>query len=388
MKNKSVIYVNYCPYENSGHILDYLLENFERVYLFSIAFHPLGSKRHLNKFSVYQNGKIVSEDYLFYLQIPQSLVLILIPIRSIMNACQILWKSLSIVKQHGKVDVFFSVNAFTSSLGMLLKKIDIVRTNIFWVWDYYPLNHPNLVPQIMRWMYWQFDKLATYSDRVIYLNDRLAQVRKDAGLIRKNTKYLLVPIAMGQFLPVKRKNLNQIKIGFIGVLKKSQGLDMLFDSAQVIARSFKNLAFEIIGSGPDENYFRHRAKRSPVRFHFYGLVSDAKFKRVLYDCTLGVAPYTPEDSNVSRYGDPGKVKRYMEFNLPAIITDVFEFSQELKSRRAGLVIRYNDAAGLARAIKRITDKYSYYVENVIKLHQSFYYRSVYPEMFNLDETNL
>jgi hypothetical protein len=57
----SVVYVNYSPYENSGKILDYLLENFEYVFLFSIAFHPLGKKQKTNKISIFKKGKIIKE---------------------------------------------------------------------------------------------------------------------------------------------------------------------------------------------------------------------------------------------------------------------------------------------------------------------------------------
>ncbi len=376
--------MNYCPYENSGHILDYLLENFDRVILFSIAYHTLKFKQGMNKISTFEKGKIVSEEHLLYLKIPQNMVLIFIPLRSFVNACQIVYKTTQLFIKYGSIDVFFSVNAFTSVIGIFLEKIGLVKRTVFWVWDYYPVNHPRIIVRIMRWLYWRFDKWATYSDRVVYLNRRLAQVRVDAGLIHKGTKYPLVPIAMGKLSPIKRKDLAKIKLGFIGVLKKSQGLDMLFDSAEGLARKFKQLTFEIVGSGPDENYFRGKAANSPIKFNFYGLVSDKKFKEILYGCTIGIAPYTPEDSNVSRYGDPGKVKRYLEFNLPAIITNVFEFSKELALEKAGIVIKYGDAIGLANAITQIVTKYDYYVQNVVKLHQKFYYRKIYPTMFDLE----
>jgi len=55
----SIVYVNYSPYENSGKILDYILENFQYVYLFSIGFHNLVNKRSYNNLTVYKDGKYI-----------------------------------------------------------------------------------------------------------------------------------------------------------------------------------------------------------------------------------------------------------------------------------------------------------------------------------------
>ncbi len=381
-KSKSIIYINYCPYENSGHILDYLLENFEYVFLFVLGFHTLGGKKKLNKLIIYKNGEVLQEKHLFYMSIPQYLVFFLVPVRSSMNALQILINSIILNIKYGKVDILLSVNAFTTVLGMFLQKVGLVTKNVFWVWDYYPIEHPSLIVRIMRWMYWQLDKLATYADKVVYLNNRLAEVRIKAGLIPSLRGITKVPIAMGELLPVKEKNLKKIRLGFIGVLKSSQGIDMLFDSADALYKAFgKNIEVELVGSGPDEAHFKIRAKTSPITFNIHGLVSEKKFKQILYNCTIGIAPYVPEDSNVSRYGDPGKVKRYLEFNLPSIITDVFEFSKDLKKNNAGIVIEYGNEKELVAAIKKITRSYKTYVKNVVRLHDTFYYRNIYPVMF-------
>ena len=69
-KFESIIYVNYSPYENSGKIFDFLLENFENVFLFSIGFYSIKTKQQLNKLLIFKNGKLEKEHHLF--QIPSS----------------------------------------------------------------------------------------------------------------------------------------------------------------------------------------------------------------------------------------------------------------------------------------------------------------------------
>ena len=68
-QSKSIIYVNYSPYENSGKILDFLVENFEKVFLFSLGFHQLGKKKQYNRLLIYINGKLREQKSL--IQIPR-----------------------------------------------------------------------------------------------------------------------------------------------------------------------------------------------------------------------------------------------------------------------------------------------------------------------------
>lgn len=384
MQNKSIVYLNYSPYENSGHILDYLIENYHRVYLFSIAFHPVGNRKSKNKLIIYGKGKIVREELLPYIEIPESLVLILIPIRSLINALQIIYKLVKIKREFGVIDIYFTVNAFTASLGRLLKRVGLVKHTVFWVWDYYPLEGVSLLSKIMRFIYWQFDKFATFSDKIVYLNHRIADVRKDAKVISRRKKITVIPIATGDKVKKKKKSFANIKLGFIGVLKQSQGIDMLLESAEEISSHFKKVTFEIIGSGPSEKEFTNRAKAiktKNVKYNFYGLVSEKKFMQILSNSTIGVAPYSPDGGTVSKYTDPGKIKRYIEFNLPIITTDVIEFSSVIKKNKAGKIIEYGSRKDFVKAISEIIKNYDRYTNNISRLHDKYYYKAIYVDMF-------
>lgn len=384
MIKKSIVYINYSPYENSGHILDYLIENFEKVYLFTIAFHVLNRSNALNRFSIYEKGKLIKTEYLYCMKIPQSLVFFLMPVRSLINFFQIVSTIRSIKSKDKTIDIFFTVNAFIATIGRILKKLNLVKTTIFWVWDYYPIKNTSLSVKIMRLIYWQLDKFSTFSDRVIYLHQRLIDVRKNIGLTDKDKQQIVVPIGTGNILPIKAKNLENIKLGFIGVLKKSQGLDMLLDSSLILSKHFKNLSIEIIGSGPDENIFKNKVKKSShIRYNFYGFVSEEKIKDILYNCTIGIAPYMPSYNTSSKYTDPGKLKLYTEFNLPIITTDVVEISKELAGNGCGEIIKYGDSEALAKAIKKIINNYDTYTKNVISLHGKYYYKEIYKSIFNI-----
>ncbi len=380
--HKSIIYVNYSPYENSGNILDYLLENYNFVFLFSIGFHNLGKNRRFNKLTIYKNGKEIHEISLYHMHVPRKFVFFLVPIRSSINFFQILWQSILLKKQYGKVDTYFSVNAFAAFLGLVLKRIGIVSKTIFWVWDYYPIVHPNKIVTIMRWQYWQFDRLSSRSDRVVFLNNRMKKQWINKNVISKSTKYPIVPIGTDSMKVAKVNRRKDIRLGFIGVLKKSQGLDLIFDAEKILIKKFPKIRIDIVGSGPDEEYFKKRAKKSKLNIIFHGLVEEKVFEKILSRCTIGIAPYVPDPSNVSFYGDPGKVKRYMSFGLPSIITDVFEFSKKLQKSGSGVVIDYFSPKKFVDAIDKILSNHNTYVKNVKQLNKKYHYKKIYSKIFN------
>ncbi len=381
-KNNSIFYVNYFPYDNSGKILDYLVENYELVFLFLAGFYQVEGKEKINKFSIYKSGKLIKETPLYQIQVPPQLTFFLLPIKSLITFIQILWQSRLMKLEYKKIDIYFTVNAFTSCIGLILKELGIVKKTIFWVWDYYPWVHDKKIVVMMRKIYWQFDKYATSnSDSTFFLNRRMVPPKKEENIIPKSKKYEVIPIGTGHAKFLSNKNLKNIQIGFIGVLKISQGLDIIFDNDEILHKNFPNIIFNIIGSGPEEKYFKNRAKKSKVKTKFYGYVDEKTFEKILLKCTIGISPYMPEPSSVSYYTDPGKPKRYLNFGLPCITTDVIDFSKEIEKHKAGIVIDYYNPKDLINAIKKIVKNYKSYQKNAISLNEKYYYKNIYSKMF-------
>lgn len=378
---KSIIYVNYSPYENSGKILDYLLENFNYVFLFSLGFHNLKEKKNYNKLSIFSKGKLYKEFSLFQLPASQKLLFILLPLKSLITFVQILIYTYWLKRKYQKIGIYFTVNAFTAWIGNIMKSLSLVDKTIFWVWDFYPPIHENKIIMLMRQIYWQFDKLSSHSDRVAFVNQRLINLRKDIGSIPENANYPIVPIGTDKFPDLNLKDRRGVILGFIGVIKVSMGLDVVFDNAEEIIKNFPGTRFEVIGSGPDIEYFKSKARKNLIPTTFHGYLEGESFNEVLKKCTIGIAPYYPDSSNVSQYGDAGKVKRYLSLGLPVIITDIFEFASEIRINKAGEIISYNRPKELTDAIRKIISNYSQYQKNALKLGSKFYYKKIYPEMF-------
>lgn len=381
-RDKSIIYVNYSPYENSGKILDFLRENFTYVLAFSLGFHLLKNKKNYNSLTVYKNGKVQREYFFFRLPMSERLVFLLLPVRSVLTFFQIIVISAMLKIKFGTIDTYFSVNAFTAWIGNVLRSMGIVKKTTFWVWDYYPPIHESKIITLMRAVYWQFDKWAAASNEMVFVNQRLIDLRKVMGLIPQGTQYPVIPIGTDVIKShAMRAKSTQLVFGFIGVLKKSHGLGIVFDHAAEIIKEFPGAGYEIVGSGPDEEYFKQQALRSPINTHFYGYMEGETFNEVLRKCTIGIATYIPDPSNVSPFGDPGKIKRYLSLGIPVIATDVIEFASDIKKTGVGEIISYNNKREFIQAVQKILSDYPRYQKNALKLSDRFYYRKIYPKFF-------
>ncbi len=379
--NSTIIYVNFSPYKNTGRIFDFLLSHFQTVCVFYFNFHELQDKDS-NKLIIYRNSKKLYTRRLLQIPVPERFIFILLPIRSIFILLQMVFYTIWIKSRIKKIDVYFTVNAFTAWIGMSLKRIGLVNKTLFWVWDYYPPKDKSKIIMAMRWIYWHFDKVATKVDRVVFLNKRLIRLRKQINVLDQNKSYTIIPIGTDPHIIHKKKRARPITLGFIGVLKKSQGLDLIFDQAEKFPKKFTNIYMEIIGDGPDSSYFRERSKKAPFVTTFHGLQTNpVVINQILGKCTIGFAPYVPEPTNVSYYGDPSKIKNYLSIGLPVITTNVFVFSKEIEEKKAGIIINYSKPEELSKSISKITANYERYQKNARELADKYNYKKIYPAMF-------
>lgn len=380
------MYVNFSPYVNAGKTLDFILENFQTVFVFSFNFYPLGKNQEKSNFSIYKNGKLLERNFLYQLNFGSqvSLVFLLLPLRSLLIFIQILWHTFRLKKLTGGIDLFFTVNAYSAWIGNILKKLGFVKHTTYWVWDYYPPIHKNKIVMLFRWMYWQFDRSGIQSDKIIFLNRRLVELRKNIGVWETGKKYSIVPIGTN---PLKSKNiLTQKKLNFVffGVLKKSQGLEFFLKNSKIIKENFQKVELNVVGSGPDEKFFKSLARAQNLKTKFHGYVpNDKKLAAIIRKANIGIATYVPDESNVSYYGDPSKIKTYLSLGVPVITTNVFVFSKEISSAKAGIVIKYGDTKQLIQSIRTIKSKNREFSRRAFVLSKKYYYKKIYQKMFSV-----
>jgi glycosyltransferase involved in cell wall biosynthesis len=378
-KQQSIIYVNFAPYENAGRILDYLVNKFGLVILFSFSFHKLNRQSQANYVHIYIRGELKKEIKLFDLPTPEALVFITLPFIVVLISLQTLWYMWRFKADYGPFNYYLTVNAFTAWLGNVLRGFGLVKKTIFWVWDYYPPGYPDWRIKLARSAYWQFDKWSsTHSSSTIFLNKRLIQLRQKIGVLSKQKQYAVVPIGTK---PGKITLSDKLIIGHFGVLKQSQGLDFLLDNLPLLQKKIPGLAVEVVGSGPDEAHFKSRAEKLK-NIYFHGFIKEENnVDMIIRGWSMGIATYKPERSSPASWTDPSKIKAYLSQGVPVITTNIVTMAEDIKSANAGLIIHYGNSDELIKAIKTILKNQAEYKESALKLAEQFSYQKLYNKLF-------
>lgn len=378
---RSIIYINFAQYDNVGRILDFLKKRFPTVVQFSYDHLRLKRGSFSTFLRVYENGVLVKEVKLVRLWVPEILRFPSLPILAFLMVAQTLWYSLALKKRYKKFDFFMTLDAFSAWTGNLLRKLGLVENTIFWVGDYFPLDYPEWRIKILRWIYWKFDKPSMQNaDRLLFTNRKLFKLYNKMGILQKSNDYLIVPIGTKPE-PYLRIRENCI-IGFLGMIKNSQGLELIFDVLPRIFKEIRGAKIEIVGSGPQEDYFRHRARKFGKKITFHGFIKDQEeIHNIVRKWSIGLAPYQPVKSNESYWGDPSKIKVYLSAGVPVITTDVSYIVNEIRKYNAGVIIDYYNHNEFLSAIKTIIKKKTYFQKNAFFLAQKYNYNKIYSRIF-------
>lgn len=380
-KNRSIVYVNFAPYDNAGRILDYLVNNFHIVLHFSFDHLRLKKGRRSN-LTLYKDGRSVFSKNLIWLRTHPFFLFPSLPFVAMAIMAQTLFYVFFYSIKLGKFDYYFTVNAFTAWAGNILRFLKFTNRTIYWVWDYFPPTHPDIRLKLARWVYWKFDKPSRLSsNKVIFLNKHLASARKDKNELPKDKDYPIIPIGTNPATAVDSPR-KDIIIGHLGMLKRSQGLDLLFDNLKTLQSFFPNIKVEIIGSGPEENHFKARAKKFTNTVKFYGYVErDDDVDKIIRNWSVGIATYAPIKWSEHYWTDPSKIKAYLNQGIPVITTSVPEFAQEVESTKAGIIIDYYKNQEFIDAVKLIIKNREIFSKNALRLAEKYNYRRLYLKIF-------
>lgn len=378
----SIMYVNYAPYGNSGHFLDYLKKNFDDLIYISLIFHPLERRNTVN---MYHKGELIKTISLPTLVVPKHYVHYLTLPMSLIHALELLAISVYMFFRFKiRPQIFLAPNAFLIFIGIILRNLSLIDKVLFWVWDYYPTQKVSLYRKFFYRSYWALDKWCTYkADFIWYLNPRLLEIRKKRGVVIDMSKSCITPLGIDYVDTSCPPQVRLNTLGFLGVLKKNQGIELLLDSLPELVLAIPDIKIEIIGSGPDEEYFKKLTEKNPDghRVTFYGFIQDEpRIKKIVASWTAAVALYIPIEENVAAYTDPGKVKFYLGCGTPVIITKVPLLAEEIHQKEAGIAIGYNTEE-LVSAVIKILEENEKFREKARNLAQEYNYQKIYDNSF-------
>jgi glycosyltransferase involved in cell wall biosynthesis len=367
-------------------VKNYLLAN--RIKCLVCIWQPLPISDTLSTIEeVFENGKQVKKGKLYVLNWPFgrkkeiSLIYILLKARDVISTIYFA------LKLKGRFDIFIGVESLNAIIGVLLRKLGLVKTVIYYNLDYGEVRFKN---RALNYIFHALDIFSVkHADYTWNLAKDVINARKMRGKLNKEAKPpLLVPIGI-DLTAIRSLNVAQIErktIVYLGILAKMQGVQLIIEALPEILKSMRDVKFTVIGSGTLEKILRRMVDENNLSQHvtFTGLVTDEEVNSILCRSALGIAPYFPDPYSTKRGSDPTKPKLYLACGLPVIITRVPPIALEIEKNKAGLVINYSKEE-LAGAVLRLLSDEKFYLEcrkNAFEMAKQFGWSNILNKAFS------
>lgn len=283
-------------------------------------------------------------------------------------------------------DLFIGMNNLLTLIGIILRKMKLVKKVVYYIIDYTPIRFKN---KIINKIYYFFDKVCLYySDCIVSLNEEMLFGRiEDNKLNKEKIKYKIIPFGNRSmnFRKGDYKNDSQSLVYFGGI-SRNKGSELFVPIAKsLLNMGINSFVFTVIGGGDYKENLINEIKKNNLSNYFkiLGRIEDqSDIDKILLNCGIAIAPYYPYDkNNFSYYSDPGKVKIYLGCGLPIVITEVPPISKIINNESAGIIASYN-ADDFANKIFLIMKKYEKYNKNAIKLGKTYAWDIILDKLFN------
>lgn len=311
---------------------EYLSERVQNLILVEHPFHI--RKYYGSSITVYADGSIKRKVQLPSIRAPQLVLLI-------KDFIVTVWYLLSARMIY---DLYVGVDCFNAFVGLILKKLGLVRIVVFYAIDYTPRRFNN---RIINGMYHVIEKFSILnSDRVWNMSQRMREIWvRYYGANPENNKVVPNCYDVSEIPRPALEEIDRYRIVYLGSLEHSKGLDLALKALPRLIEKFPRIKLLIIGTGPQEAELKDTCNKMRLGNHvfFAGHIANIhKCLRLLSECGLGIALHLPSDVvPMNLYGDPGKVKAYLACGLPVVMTRSPEIASVIEKEGAGTVIDYD-----------------------------------------------
>lgn len=352
-KKVQLIFCSFVPVGLEDYV-QYFINNFDDFTYLKWKFpHTKGSMT--SSLTKYKRGEKLIEKNLFSVAAFQNryLYFLLLPF----NYLIYLYQALALFRNEENKSrvIFIGVNYFCTFCGILCKKMSKVDVVIYRVMDFFPLP-PKGIYRYLNRVFYIIDSFCLRNSDFIWFTTKghIIGREKYGYFDRDQYDYEIIPLGLdiNKFVSKPIREQSRYSLVYCGVISRYHMLDLLFEVIQGLKRDFSNIRLNLIGSGPDEVYFKELARKMSLdnNVMFHGFVEEGNhFTRLMSDNSLGVALYRNEE-NFMRYTEPAKVKFYLSFGIPAVVSKVPLIANELNEKRVGFAVN-NEKEEIVRTIK-------------------------------------
>ncbi len=356
-------------------IRDFLKEKIKKLVYID---HPFSFCRDTrSSISVFERGALVQKTYAPKIKGPE----ILFYIKDVLLTIYF------ILGLRERFNIYIGIDNLNSFVGLLLKKLGIVKKIIFYTIDYVPNRFKN---QLLNRLYHLIDKICCYNvDCIWNMSPVMAEARSKNGISEKKSAPCLV-VSKGHDFDQSRlpsfEEINRFEVVFLGRIQEGKGVEFIIDAFPNVCKEVPQAKLTIIGTGPLELRLKDKVRALGLsdRIRFTGFLdSNAEIAKVMMYSAVALATFEPHAENLSYYANPGKIRFYLGVGLPVVITDVPAAAQEIANARAGIVIKYDQKDFTRAVVKLLTDD-KFYLEcrkNAIELGSQYSWTKIMAKAF-------
>lgn len=350
----------YASLQSVGHTIEYFSKHTRKLIVFIIMPRVNGLPNLLRE---YRDGVLVSE-----IPVPSSTNIFLYYLLWFWYHHVFIYTRIS-MKDRAFVLAGHPIAFFTMDIVRVVKKV----TFAYWIGDYFPPVHWSL-----RAFEWVKRKIHDRVPITYYLSDTLNKTYNGSLMRAASHRTVMWGVAAGASSGSAMPK--AFTILFVGVIRPSQGIETILS----YVRDHADVRISILGSCEVAFYAHLKdlikkygiAKRVsfPNRF-----VSDDELVSLASSHHVGIALYEKGAHTATHYTDPGKVKTYIELDLPVIMTDTSAIAPFIRRFGAGIVIE--NELELPSAFDRMKRSYASYQKGLKRFAAHFSYEKYYAQAF-------
>jgi glycosyltransferase involved in cell wall biosynthesis len=261
-------------------------------------------------------------------------------------------------------DFFIGLEAINALAGVILRKMNKVKTVIYYVSDYSPNRYKQ------GWFnalyLWLDRQAAMHADIIWDVSWAMQPARIKAGLDpKKSAPVLQVPNALypKQISQATENEIIPYSLVFMGTLGRENGPDLAIESLPLVLKKFPKAQLHIVGGGEgNDERLAKLAKKLKVEKSvvFHGFIADReKVSSTIKGFSIALAPYLAIPGSARLYGDATKIRAYLAAGLPTITTHVPPLGKDAEKKGAAIIVKDNKKELADAIIKIFFDKKLY-----------------------------
>ena len=276
-----------------------------------------------------------------------------------------------------KMDLFVGTSWEYALIGLVLHKLRVVESVVYWAQDWFPDKVSDGVHESLSWTLAlstmrSLDKIAyENSTQVWNLTDRIGATRRKwwgEGLRIRKERTVGHLLSLPATSEAGQDEQTRDGVVFLGHLWRDRGVELAIEAMSALKRRGIRVALHISSADREESFAREKvalAEKNGVidQYRMWGYVPDADLGWLFIRCMAGLALFgKPED--VSNVAYPGKVVLYLEYGLPVIVSRDSSLATLVESNRMGFAINWNPES-LADVFQLLSrrDKFEEYSDN-------------------------